>query len=194
MPDDCTFASTCDAQTLSNPVLDVAGAAASGGEMFLAVQMTNQLPNNADQSTGAVNTHDAHFESYSVDYQGSGGLLPPSTGGIPAAAGPAQQNIPAEGTSVIGFNPFPFTLVEDLAASTAIPDWTTTNLGEYVQVVAKVHLKGRLDDASKWETELAIPIRLCKNCVFAGCDDPTKTPVAACPSLFQEPHGKATCQ
>jgi hypothetical protein len=196
MPDDCTFSGKCGAGFIGAPMYDVAGGVITGEEMWLAIQMNNQLDNNANKETGAVNTHDAHFEFYSVDYLDSGGLLPPSTGDIPATAGPAQQTIEANSTAVIGINPIPFALVESLAAAplSPIPDWSTVvGFGNYVQIVANVHIKGRFDDTSTWATEYRIPIRLCMNCIGGSCKDPTTTPFA-CPNLVQDPHGKVTCE
>jgi len=184
MPDDCTFSGKCDAQYIGTPRLDVTGQT----EMWIALEMHNQLEDNSDASSGRTNTHDAHFESYSVDYSGSGGLLPPSTGDIPASGGRAQMVIPAAGTSVIGVNIFPQALVADLSNAGSLP------LGpSYVEVTAKVSLKGRFDDGADWETSFTVPVELCQFCVSHTCTDPTQTPLAACPNLHQIPAGAATC-
>lgn len=183
MPDDCTFGETCSAQYIGAPTLDVA----AGTEMWLAIEMHNQLANNGVEG-GQANTHDAHFESYSLGYSNSGGLLPPSTGDMPSTGSSTQQVIPAEGTSVVGIYPFPQVLVDELAASTEIP--TGPN---YVTVTVNVKFKGTFQDGSHWEAPMDIPVRLCRNCVYLGCDDPTQTAIAACPSLHQFPAGAPTC-
>lgn len=184
MPDDCTFSETCDAQYIGIPTLDVAGQT----EMWLAFELHNRLANNEDEGTGQANTHDAHFESYTVDYSGASGLLPPSTGELPSFASSVQQVIPASGTAVVGAFVVPQALVNELAASTEIPTGP-----DYVTVQLKVKFKGRYDDGTKWWAPMALPLRLCRNCVGFVCTDPTQVPLTACPSLFQFPAGAPTC-
>lgn len=182
MPDECTFQATCSAQFIGNPTLDVVGEE----PMWLAVEMHNQLTNNANEA-GQGNTHDAHFESYSVSYSGGPGLVPPSTGEIPASGGPAQQVIPAGGTSVIGFDLILQDAVTALAGSAAVPAGP-----DYEQIVAHVKFKGRYDDNSKWEAEYTIPVRICHDCIAGGCEFGSIA-TGACPSLFQYPRGAPSC-
>jgi hypothetical protein len=167
MPDDCTFGATCGSNYLGTPTLDVAGLA----PLILAIEMHNQLPNNADTSTGQANTHDAHLESYTASY----GLA-----GVTDSTGTAQQVIPAEGTSVVAIALFD----EDL----------TGTITSAASGVVTVTLKGRYDDGSKWESPYKIPFVLCNGCSpFVGCSDATQTLKSACPTLFQLPVGKPTC-
>lgn len=188
MPDSCTFAATCGTGTLDNPVLDVARAQALGEPMWLAVEMHNQLPSNGDPDSGRLNTHDAHFESYSLEYSG---FVPSSSGtvltDIPATSGRAQQTIPASGTAVIGFEPIPYGVVKAIGAG--IPTGP-----DYVEMLVTVKFKGRYADGSEWEAPMKVPVRLCNDCVPTGCDDPAEVPVAACPELAQFPRGKVTCK
>lgn len=183
MPDDCTFKGECDGQYIGTPTLDIS----YGQEMWLAVEMHNQLSNNAVEGV-RVNTHDAHFESYSLEYDGIRAAIDPAlVTDIAASGGRAQQVIPADGTSVIGFEPIPIGVVEALAAT--VPDYP-----DYDEVQVTATLKGRYDDGSKWEAPFKFPVRLCLNCIGAFCDDPTQHAVAACPSLAQAPAGAPTCQ
>jgi hypothetical protein len=186
MPDNCTFAETCDAQFIGIPRLRVDGQE----EMWLAFEMHNQLANNADEGTGQSNTHDAHVESYSVSFSGAPGLLPPSTGELPSVGATVQQVVPAEGTSVIGAYVIPQALEDLLFASTEIPDGP-----DYVNVDVKVTFKGRYDDGGTFEVPFKFGIQLCRGnlCVPVGCEDPTQTPLGACPSLYQSPHGTPIC-
>jgi len=184
MPDDCTFSSTCDAQYIGDLKLDVSG----GVPMWLAVEMHNQLANNADEELGRVNTHDAHFESYSLSYSSPvPGVDPATLTGIPSSGGRTQQIIPAGGSSVVGFEAFPIGVVAALqAAGPAVgPD--------YDEFVVKVTFKGRYEDGSEWEAPFKVAVRVCQDCVFAACSDPTQLLAGACPTVFQLPQGKPIC-
>ncbi len=183
MPDDCTFSGKCDAGFLGTPAIDVAGGVA----MWLAVEMHNQLADNANEESGQVNTHDAHFESYTLEFSGARpGLLPASIANVPASGGYAQQIIPAGSTAVIGFEPFPIQLIADLQG--AVPSGP-----DYDEVTVTATFKGRYEDGTKWETELDFPVRICQDCIFPVCSDATQVPIGACPSLHQEPHGAPSC-
>jgi hypothetical protein len=186
MPDDCKFTATCSAQFIGIPRLRVD----TDEEMWLAFEMHNQLANNADENTGQANTHDAHFEAYSVDYSEAAGLLPPSSGELPSIGSSVQMVIPAGGTAVVGAYVIPQALVDELAASTEVPVGP-----DYVTVVLKVKFKGRYDDGTKWWAPFSLPVQLCRGalCVSHGCEDPTQTPLGACPNLSQFPSGVATC-
>lgn len=184
MPDDGVFSETCEAQYIGIPTLDVAGQT----EMWLAFELHNQLSNNEDEGTGQANTHDAHFEAYSVDYSEAAGLLPPSTGDLPSTGSSVNMVIPAAGTAVVGVYVIPQALVNELAASAEIPTGP-----DYVTVDLKVKFKGRYDDGTKWWAPFSLPVRLCRNCIGWICDDPTQTPLAAFPSLFQLPAGAPIC-
>ena len=184
VPDNCTFGDTCGSQLIDTPQIDVSGVE----RMWLAVEVRNQLTNNADEESGRVNTHDAEFDSYSLEFSGARpAALPATIADIPATTGYAQQLIPANGTAVIGFEPLPLSLVGALAAggTPAGPD--------YDEVTVSATFKGKFKDGSKWETSLDFPLRICHDCVFAVCSDTTQLPVSACPSLFQYPMGKPTC-
>lgn len=186
MPDDCTFDEKCGAQYLG-PVKFEPNPAA-GLEMLLAIEMHNQLTQNGtEDGSGQVNTHDAHFESYTVEYGDSGGLIAGSTAGIPSATFETQQVIPAAGSSVVSITPFPSTLISalDLAAVPVDPDYRTVDL--------TVTFKGRFDDGSTWEAPFRFPVRLCQGCISVRCDQPDQVAIGACPNLLQEPHGKPVC-
>lgn len=188
MPDDCTFSDTCSAQYIGTPMLDLRAAGAD--DMWLGVEIRNGMPNNADEASGRLNTHDAHFESYSLSYSGITPAVDPATiTNIPSSGGNAQQFIPAEGNAVIGFEPFPHHVVNAIRTSgVAIP-----TAPDYDEVIVEVTFKGRLEDGSEWEVPYNVPVRLCQGCVPVGCEDATQVPVGACPQLFQLPRGAITC-
>jgi hypothetical protein len=188
MPDNCTFGGTCGSLVIDTPLIDVTGAAADGDAMWLAVEVHNQLDNNADPESGRVNTHDAMFESYSLSFSGPRpSAMPATLSDIPATAGHASQVIPANGTAVIGFEPVPLSLIESLAAG------TTPAGPNYDEVTVSVTFKGKVKDGSHWETSLDVPVRICHDCVSAVCSDATQVPISACPSLHQSPAGAPTC-
>jgi hypothetical protein len=181
MPDTCSFADECGAQYLGPLTFDPTQST----EMLVAIEMHNQLPNNeGPPGSGQVNTHDAHLESYTVVYGGSGIL---TTGGadIPARTSTAQQTIAAGSASVVVIIPFQNDILSAFENVPLDPDYETVNL--------TVTLKGRFEDGGSWEAPFRFPVRICDGCIAISCDDPLATPVSACPSLAQEPHGKVTC-
>jgi hypothetical protein len=186
MPDDCKFSGKCDTYLNATPRLDLAYAES----MWLAVEVHNNMPNNADTESGRLNTHDAHFESYDLSYSGVTAAIDPATiTGLSGSGGPAQQIIPAEGTAVIGFEPFPIHVVNAILSSGgAIPTGP-----DYDTVVVTVTFKGRLEDGSDWDVDYKIPVELCANCLSYTCTDPSQIPLSACPSMFQLPRGALTC-
>lgn len=186
MPDNCIFGATCTAQPISSAMFDLA----YGEPMWLAVELHNQLENNADSGSGRVNTHDAHFESYSLSYSGrSSALGSAAVTGVPSSGGRAQQAIPAGGTAVVGFEPFPIDVVSALITAGGIPTGS-----DYEEVVVTVKFKGRYDDGAEWEAPYKVPVRVCANCIAPpACTDPTQVVTFVCPSAAQEPRGAPTC-
>lgn len=182
IPDECKFSAKCDAQIIYNPELDVTG----GAPMWLPVEMHNNMPADQDLKIGQLNNNDAHFESYTLDF---GGLLPgidpAMVTDIAASGGRAQQFIPANGTSVIGFEPIPLGVVNALAGG--VPAWP-----DYDEVLVTVTFKGRLESGDKWEVPFKVPVRLWSNAPRI-CKDPTQAAVDACPSMYQNPRGALVC-
>jgi hypothetical protein len=181
IPDSCSFEETCDAQPIGVLALDVS----LQDEMFLGIEVHNQLQNNEDLSVGRVNTHDAELQTYTTEYETSGGVVAPST------SGNAQQLIPAEGTAVVGI--FPITAPLGAALQLQIPA-STPFAPVYAEVIAKVRLKGIFKDESDFETgEFRIPIRVCNGCfLIPTCEDTAQVPTA-CGGIGQEPQGAVTC-
>jgi hypothetical protein len=137
------------------------------------VEVHNNTANNADDSVGRPNTHDAYVEEYSVSYEVNGGAAPASVVRR-VASGPVL--VPADGGSQV-VTIFP------------VPSDVGAQLGGATQVVARVRLRGFLADQSRWETaEFPIPIELCAGCVGlpAACSDPTQS-LFVCPQVGQTP-------
>lgn len=90
MTDDCTFGDTCDAYHMGT--VDFA----TGGSMLqLAIELRNQLPNNADVASGRVNSNDAHVDGGSVEFKVDGTVV--TTWGFLTG----NSVIPAGGSSLV---------------------------------------------------------------------------------------------
>jgi len=144
---------------------------------FLGVQVDNQLTNNADPSTGQVNTQDAFVDTFTVDFWNDSGL------DLPSITGPAQiQNtVPAGGSAVIGIYPI------DVNTSVTLYNALSGTTG-LVHVIATVKLHGTLGDGSGFVSEeRKYPVYVCADCI------PTLTCTTAgdipecCPAMFQSP-------
>jgi len=136
--EECVFSSECDLQFIGRLALDQAVSP----QLWIFIQVNNQLPVNGDLSAGRVNTNDAFVTEYEVEYEGA------ASG---SSMGRLQSVVPASGSAVISvfLQPPPAT-------------------GE---VVAKLRLKGNYADQSDFETaEFEIPITVCQGCLgFPGC-------------------------
>lgn len=144
--DGCTFSSTCAMQYIGIITMDTAVT----DQLWLFLQVNNQLADDADPARGKLNTNDAYVEGYEVEYEG----LP-----APAASGRLQSLVPAGGSAVISVLPIPPAVGAGIAVT-----------GD---VVAKLRLKGKLGDESSFETaRIEIPVRICSGCVGAPtCGD-----------------------
>jgi hypothetical protein len=137
--DECVFSSECDMQFIGTLALDTSVSS----QLWIFIQVNNQLPNNADLSAGRVNTNDAFVTEYEVEYQGAGGGS--SMGRVPSSV------VPASGSAVISV----FLQPPAVAGG----------------VLAKLRLKGHYTDQSDFETaEFEIPITVCQGCLGpVGC-------------------------
>lgn len=131
--DDCTFESTCGAQYIGPYLVDPAN-----GLLELFVQVNNQRADNADETTGNVNTATAYIREYEIEFLG---------GGLTTTAIPVAFTVPASGTAVVWL-PVPF----------------PTGMAN-AQVTARVKAKGVYGDEREFETAaLEIPISVCTGC------------------------------
>lgn len=165
--DDCKFGSTCDIQFIGYPAVD---ADAGTGELWLFLQIENQLPDNADPTLGRLNTNDAHLDEVAVEYEGA--PLPKDTYPLP------NQRVPASGTAVVSVEP-----IRGSAAKAAILT-AYSPTAQPRDMIAKVKLRGYFDDGSRFETgEFPVTIRVCTGCL------PTNPcgAQAACPIAGMEP-------
>lgn len=69
----CTYSSTCALYALFHYWYDPAVLA----QMVVPIEMFNQLPNNADLSSGRVNTNDAVIQQWRLEYDMGGGVTLP---------------------------------------------------------------------------------------------------------------------
>lgn len=172
---ECSFSGQCDMKTLDILALDV------GVTPFYwaFVEVHNQTLNNADDSAGRPNTHDAYVDEFRVEYEVPAGApaLPSVTERV--ASGPSI--VPAEGSSVVSVFPIPTSIGQRLAMS--IP------AGASAQVLAKVRLRGFFSDQNRFETaEFPLPISVCNGCLGTpACADATQAVVSVCPQAGQTP-------
>lgn len=153
-PDTCTFSGKCGTFTLEVPTLDLAISA--NDQLWLAIEVHNQLQNNADPTSGRTNTNDAFVQEYAVEYEG----LP-----LAGISGRMLQTVPANGTAVITL--FPITTAVGRALTTLVtPLQNPPEAAPYRDIVAKVRVKGIYANGSEFETgSMEIPVHVCKNCL-----------------------------
>ncbi len=156
--DDCTFAGKCDTQYIGYPTLDLETAVASrlppNADLWLMLQVSNQLPNNASADRWRVNTNDAHVDTTTIEYEG-------------AKSGTQEIGsnylVPANSTSVVSVK-----LNLTGAVATAVG----------AMVVAHVRLSGYFDDGTRFETgDFPIAVVVCAGCASEACG----TGVSTCP-------------
>jgi hypothetical protein len=151
--DDCTFNGPC-AQALSVARLDV--GASTNFNMWLYLQVTNQLLDNANPNVGRTNTNGAHIDEFVIEYVGVD--LPEAT----VVGNPA--GIQAETTSVVKVEVIP----DPLNAGPALQALAPT--AEPVEIVANVRMRGYFDDGSRFETDdFPVGIQVCNGCVGLLC-------------------------
>ena len=149
---DCTFKATCDAQYIGYPTLDQ--AASASGNLWLFIEVANQLPNTQDLATGRLNTNDAHVDETAIEYEGA--LAGTSFVG-------SNIFVPAQGSSIVSVT---LSLGSAVAGTAAAPS----------EVVAHVRLRGYLDDGTRFETgDFPITVKVCDTgcaptAAAAGCD------------------------
>jgi hypothetical protein len=141
----CTFASTCDAQSIGPPTMDVAHTS----QLWLTVEVHNQAVDNTDETIGRVNTQDAYLQEVDVSY--SGALA------IPASASRMQEMVPAGGTAVLSVFAIP---------TSAGLTGASVGAGSTVGVIAKVKGKGIFGDGTSFETpDFEVPVDVCNGCI-----------------------------
>ncbi len=140
-------------------------AAASYNQLELWLEVRNQLPNNADQTAGRVNTNDATVEQFVLEYSGpiSGTYTYPST-----------TTVAANSTTAVAVP-----LVPSDVAAAMVPILMGTSTSDVAATVTvNVKLKGHLKDASTFETG-AFPVAVD---VSTAVWDPTLAQYNPCPT------------
>lgn len=166
--DDCTFAATCDAQYIGDYVFDRSLAS----QFWVPVQVNNRVLNNADPTSGRVNTYDAHITSFEIAYDNFG---------LTGASKAVNYTVPANGTAAVGLYVVP-------PQAAAVPGTGTQ------ASVARIVAKGYFEDGSTFETgEFPLAFTSCSGCLASTftCTAPA-TVVVACGSYGVLPT-KASC-
>lgn len=171
-PDDplqCAFSATCDAQPLGPNVLDTSF---SPNQLWLFVQVDNQLADNASLDDYRTNTNTAYVQEFEVEYEGA--TLPVAAGSILGAA-----TVPAGGSAVISVVPIPAAITAMLAGLVPV--------GGSMEIAAKLKITGVYGDTTKFESGFyRIPVQVCDGCITLPVCAAGEIR-AACPSATQRP-------
>ena len=158
VPASCTFSGKCEAFALDVPTID-AGTSTSG-RLLVAIEVENQLANNAQAETFRTNTNDAHVDEFMVTYEGIS---------LPRQVIGTQAIVPTGGTAVVAVEIIPAAL--NALGTLGLYGPTTTPR----EMTAVLKLGGYWDDGSRWETgEFPIAVRVCTGCV-PSCANPAAT-------------------
>jgi hypothetical protein len=133
--------------------------------LFAPIQWNNQNPNNADASSGRVNTRDAMIEQFNIHYTG-----------LAVPDGLIRQSIliPAGGSQTAGVYLIPGDTAVIIAAALA------TRPG-FTEIVAEVKARGRYGDGTTFVTGTKkIPVDVCVGCYGAPPACPTAGDVLVC--------------
>jgi len=139
------------------------------GYLVLGMQFNNQLPNNADETTGRVNTNDFIIDRYLLDFSAAGFILPSLE--YPTVAPP----VPASGSTVAWVPIIPIETANLLDSAMTANSWAL--------VTTTVRVEGHLLDGSTIETgPFEIPVDVF-DIAYAGATCPTAGDVvlAYCP-------------
>jgi hypothetical protein len=151
---------TCSLYPLGTYMIDVDQAS----DLFLAVEVHNQLVDNTSVDSGLNDTHNAFVDHFSVDFSAS----------IPGTSGDVQNVVPVGGTSVIG--------VELIGTDTRNALHTQLHgTNNVVEMTADLKLSGRWGDQSHFETApRKFGIEACAGCLGTPVCGAGKT-LAYCP-------------
>jgi hypothetical protein len=163
-PQPATAANTCPAS--SNTCTTIVGEGrlfvdiGVVGELIQQIQINNQLPDNADATTGRVNTNDALIEEFRFTYSTAGAS-------IPSTSSPQTVLVPAANSQS------PFVIVMPPGIIAVLSALSTPR-----EVVVNVSAAGHLKDGSTFVAgPYPIPVDVCSGC--AG--------VTTCPQAGQLP-------
>jgi hypothetical protein len=176
-PDDaseCSMDAECDALLSNRSATLYLRTAAGDNALLLWLQWNNQLPNNADPSSGRPNTNDAFLRTYKLSFSAPGLAIPDIE--IDAL----EQPIPAGGSATAIAHVIPVETSAQLWA--AIPIGVTD-----VRVLVKLRATGIYAHDASFETdEVQIPVAV-RKLVFPGyvCADAAKVVTAVCPNVGQ---------
>jgi hypothetical protein len=138
---------TCSLSPLDTYTMDVDVTSS----MFLAVEVHNQLADNANPSTGAANTHNAFVNHYSVGFSAS----------LPGTSGDIENAVASNGSSVVGVR-----LIDSDTWQALYNQLHGTN--DTVRMTANLKLSGVWGDQSHFETApRKFGIEVCAGCFVA---------------------------
>lgn len=168
LTEECTFTAECSAQYIGDYVFDRSVA----NQFWVPVQINNRLANNADETSGRVNTNDAHITSFEVSYVNFG---------LASATKAVNYTVPAGGAATVGLY-----IVPPQAAA-------VTGTGTQ-ESLARVVAKGYFENGSSFETgEFPIAFTTCSGCLnLPVCVAPTVGD-ALCGSYGVRPAIGAAC-
>jgi len=177
--DDCTFSDTCDAQYIGFPSVDTTLSAT--GELWLLLQLENQVLDNGDDDVGRTNTNDAHVDETVVEFDG----IP-----IPRQIRGVNYYVPASGSAVVSVLAIP----PGYASVLQLYDGGTT-LGQHI--TARIKLRGYWDHGGRFETaEFPVGVNVCQGCnaaydcgALATCPPQTNGQL---PIVCMDPEGAPT--
>jgi hypothetical protein len=160
----CVYTATCDAFFAGTAVLDAAAGQLQGIDFRLPVEIDNTLPNNADTTSGRINTNDATIQSLEVSYPGTS---------LPTWNVPATVTVRAAGTSGAVLR---LIRVQDFAA--LAPSGAGTR-----QIDIAVRAHGVLGSQDAFTTAwFHVPVIVCNDCLPTSPCPAGKSYAAACPS------------
>ena len=168
LTEECTFTAECSAQYIGDYVFDRSVAS----QFWVPVQVNNRLANNADGTSGRVNTNDAHITSFEVSYDNFG---------LASAVKAVNYTVPAGGAATVGLY-----IVPPQAAA-------VTGTGTQ-ESVARIVAKGYFENGGSFETgEFPIAFTSCSGCLgLTACVAPA-VGGAVCGSYGVRPAIGAAC-
>jgi hypothetical protein len=158
----CVYSESCEAVALGTFWADVATVY----QGVAPIEIRNQLPSNADESIGRVNTNIAYIQQFRLEF-----VLPGSGFTLPEEWVDANVTVPTSGSTV--------------ALVPVLPPSIVTVLGPlaYDHLMVNIRAVGQYADDRYFETgPFKVPVDICRGCyVSGGC----ATAVIACPQEGQ---------
>jgi hypothetical protein len=156
----CLYPATCDANFAGTPLLDVTTAQL---DFRMPMQINNALTDNSN-STGRINTNDAHITSFEMAYAGVS---------LPTWTVAQTVTVPTAGSSgaLVRLIPVQY-----------FPNLVPPGSGK-ISMIVNVRGHGILDSQDGFTTSwFQVPVEVCAGCL-AGTFCPPGSVLATCPSM-----------